>query len=52
MEAGRRRAVPHHRFRFGVVGGFLWDQCLDLMDGVASDRNMRELKTLRSTMAV
>ncbi|MFI8461309.1 tetratricopeptide repeat protein [Kitasatospora sp. NPDC085464] len=30
----------------------LWNECLDLMDGVASDRNKKELQTVRSTMAV
>ncbi|MFJ3793619.1 tetratricopeptide repeat protein [Kitasatospora sp. NPDC090091] len=30
----------------------LWGQCLDLMDGVASNRNRKELKTVRSAMTV
>ncbi|WP_256178627.1 hypothetical protein [Kitasatospora aureofaciens] len=30
----------------------LWSQCLDLMDGVASDRNKKELKAVRSAMGV
>ncbi|MFD9686916.1 tetratricopeptide repeat protein [Kitasatospora sp. NPDC001309] len=44
-----KSVAAQHRHEEAVV---LWNQCLDLMDGVASDRNQKELKTVRSTMAV
>lgn len=44
-----KSVAAQHRYEEAVV---LWNQCLDLMDGVASDRNQKELKTVRSTMAV
>ncbi|MFJ2583002.1 hypothetical protein ACIO3N_40390, partial [Kitasatospora aureofaciens] len=48
----RRRSVSvaaQHRHEEAVI---LWSQCLDLMDGVASDRNKKELKAVRSAMGV
>ncbi|MGF1425126.1 tetratricopeptide repeat protein [Kitasatospora sp. LaBMicrA B282] len=44
-----KSVAAQHRHEEAVI---LWNQCLDLMDGVASDRNQKELKTVRSTMAV
>ncbi|MFJ2609582.1 tetratricopeptide repeat protein [Streptomyces sp. NPDC087425] len=44
-----KSVAAQHRHEEAVI---LWNQCLDLMDGVASDRNRKELKTVRSTMAV
>ncbi|MFI9156550.1 tetratricopeptide repeat protein [Kitasatospora aureofaciens] len=44
-----KSVAAQHRHEEAVI---LWDQCLDLMDGVSSDRNRKELKTVRSTMAV
>ncbi|MEU6236800.1 tetratricopeptide repeat protein [Kitasatospora sp. NPDC047058] len=44
-----KSVAAQHRHEEAV---HLWNQCLDLMDGVASDRNRKELETVRSTMAV
>ncbi|MFJ2577077.1 tetratricopeptide repeat protein [Kitasatospora aureofaciens] len=44
-----KSVAAQHRHEEAVI---LWSQCLDLMDGVASDRNRQVLKTVRSTMAV
>ncbi|MGW7446648.1 tetratricopeptide repeat protein [Kitasatospora sp. NPDC054795] len=44
-----KSVAAQHRHEEAVI---LWNQCLDLMDGVASDRNEKELRTVRSTMAV
>ncbi len=44
-----KSVASQHRHEEAMI---LWSECLDLMDGVASDRNKRELKTVRSTMAV
>ncbi|MFJ1706805.1 hypothetical protein [Kitasatospora sp. NPDC088346] len=48
--ANLAKAVASQRRHEEAV--ILWNQCLDTMDGVASDRNRRELKTVRSAMAV
>lgn len=44
-----KSVAAQHRHEEAVT---LWQQCLDLMDGVVSDRNRKELKTVTSTMAV
>ncbi|RKT10998.1 hypothetical protein BX285_4932 [Streptomyces sp. 1114.5] len=44
-----KSVAAQHRHEEAVI---LWNQCLDLMDGVASDRNRKELRTVHSTMAV
>ncbi|MFD8754310.1 tetratricopeptide repeat protein [Kitasatospora sp. NPDC059577] len=44
-----KSVAAQHRHEEAVI---LWNECLDLMDGVASGRNKEELKTVRSTMAV
>lgn len=44
-----KAVAAQHRHEEAVI---LWNQCLDLMDGVASDRNRKELKTVHSAMAV
>ncbi|NUS11743.1 MAG: tetratricopeptide repeat protein [Streptomyces sp.] len=44
-----KSVASQHRHEEAVL---LWNQCLDLMDGVTSDRNKKELTTVRSTMAL
>ncbi|MFJ7909173.1 tetratricopeptide repeat protein [Kitasatospora sp. NPDC096204] len=44
-----KSVAAQHRHEEAVI---LWNQCLDLMDGVASDRNNQELRTVRSAMTV
>lgn len=44
-----KAVAAQHRHEEAVI---LWNQCLDLMDGVASDRNRKELRTVRSAMTV
>ncbi|MER8103006.1 tetratricopeptide repeat protein [Kitasatospora sp. NPDC094016] len=44
-----KSVAAQHRQEEAVI---LWNECLDLMDGVASDRNKKELKMVRATIAV
>ncbi|MGW3075926.1 MULTISPECIES: hypothetical protein [unclassified Kitasatospora] len=41
--------AAQHRHEEAVI---LWNECLDLMDGVASARNKKELMAVRSAMTV